>query len=130
MVFAGNSSNDFVHLFECTCVRYTQIYECTVFGGGFTIWQGSAFECNQNQNLIRLRHSKYDTGAMGSCNDGAVVASSVGVSGSHYMSMLNITERHEMINETIECVHRDIQGNSSTIGQAVLRITEGNGAIA
>ena len=119
-----------MQLFECTCVGYTQIYECTVLGGHLTIWQGSAFECDSD-NFIRLRHSAYGTGAgvNGECNDGAMVARSVGVSANHYTSMLNITVGHEMINKTIECLHRDIQGNTSTIGQAVLRITEGNVAV-
>ena len=97
-----------------------------VYGGGLTIWQGSAFECNNQQNTITLRHSEYATGTMGDCNDRAIVASSVGVSANCYTSILNITVGQEMANKTIECVHRDILGEISLIGQKVLRITKGN----
>ena len=128
--FAGNSSNGLVQLHGCTCVGYTQSYQCTVSGGGDTTWQGSAFNCTQEHNLIRLRHSKYSTNlkAVGECNDGLIRASSVRVLGSLYTSMLNITVGQEMNNKSVECVHHNIHGNFTTIGQAVLRITgsEGN----
>ena len=46
-----------MQLYDCTCDGHPQIYECTAFGGGFTDWQGSAFDCEGNQNMVRLRHT-------------------------------------------------------------------------
>ena len=105
---------------DCTCLGYVQTFECVVSGAGITIWQGTAFSfpC-----VIRLRHSQYNiSGAIGECNDGAIIASSVGVSGDLYTSQLNITISQDMINETIECVHQDTAGNRSTIGRMTLII--------
>ena len=113
---------------DCTCPGYVRIqtFECVVFGAGITIWQGTAFgfPC-----VIRLRHSQYNnSGAIGDCNDGAIIASSVGVLEDHYTSQLNVTISQDMINETIECVHEDSVGkftNRSTIGRMTLNITTG-----
>ena len=64
---------------------YTQIFQCTVFGGGVTIWNSTSFDCHdQGQiNAIRLRHSDFgdyvDSPAFGNCNCGAVIAQSVEV---------------------------------------------------
>ena len=30
-----------VQLNDCTCVGYTQTFRCTVFGGGFTLWNST-----------------------------------------------------------------------------------------
>ena len=62
--------------------------------------------------------------ASGQCNDGAIVAISVGVSANHYTSVLNVTVQPDMINETVECVHHDISDGTTVINQTVL--TEGN----
>ena len=114
-----------MQLYDCTCDGHSQIYECTVSGGGFTIWQGSAFDCEQNHNMVRLRHTAYATEAVGDCNDRAIMASSIGVSNNdYYTSMLNITVGQEMNNETVDCVHHDTQGRTTIIGQKALMITD------
>ena len=118
-----------MRFYDCTCDGYTQIYECTAFGGGFTIWKGSAFDCEQEQNLIRLHHAEY-TGmsspkAIRDCNDGAIIASSIGISNyNYYISIVNITVWLEMNNKTIECFHHNVQNQITSIGQEVLRITD------
>ena len=115
-----------MQLYDCTCDGHSQIYECTVSGGGLTIWQGSAFDCEQNHNRVLLRHSAYATKkAVGDCNGGAIMASSIGISNNdYYTSILNITVGQEMNNETVECVHHDIQGGTTIIGQEVLMIID------
>ena len=114
--------NSFVQLYDCNCIGQTQVYQCTVSGGGITVWQGSAFECPELHNQIRLRHSEYlsmNSQATGVCNDGAISASSIGVSANHYISMLNVTVREEMINGTVECVHYDTKRQETQVGQEV-----------
>ena len=84
--------------------------------------------------MICLRHTEYTgmsgTKALGDCNDGAIMASSTGVLNDYYISMLNITVGKEMNNETVECVHHDTEGGTTTIGQKVLMITDPEGNVA
>ena len=113
-----------VQLDDCTCLGYTQTFQCKVFGGGLTIWKGSAFsDCEQFEDEIRLRHSQYTSQATGQCNDGTIVATSTDVSGNCYTSQLSVTVRQEIINETIECI-RAMQ-NTTRVGQRVLSLTQG-----
>ena len=79
--------------------------------------------CQQNE--IRLRHSQYiNSQATGDCNDGTIVARGVRISGSYYTSQLTLVVEEEMVNETIGCIHSDIQGNKiSTAGQRMLDLT-------
>ena len=115
-----------VQLDDCTCLGYIQTYECSILGGGVTIWNGSAFDCPQNE--IRLRHSQFTNfQATGECNNGTIVASSIGISEGCYISRLNITIVQEIINESVECVHHNNIINSDvSIGQRILEITKGS----
>ena len=126
----GNSS--LVQIYDCTCDGHTQIYECTASGGGLTIWQGTIFNCEENQDMIRLRHTAYTSKTMGDCNDGAISASSVGVSADRndYMSMLTVMVTEDMINGTIKCTHHNTLGRTSIIGQSVLRVSQGDCCIS
>ena len=52
------------------------------------------------------------------------MARGVRVSGSYYTSQLILAVGEEMVNETIDCIHSDIQGNTiSTAGQRMLDLT-------
>ena len=42
------------------------------------------------------------------------------MSANHYISVLNITVQPDMINETIECAHHDVSGETTTVNQTVL----------
>ena len=103
---------------------------CVIDGmdpGGITIWNGTAFNCSQSNNIIRLRHRLFSTqtGAFGSCNDGTISGRSLGVgAGNVYTSQLqvNITNssRSELVGKTVQCVYNpdgstDIVINSTTI---------------
>ena len=95
---SGDAGSSLIQFHDCTCPGYVQIYQCSVFGGGTTIWQGSAFtNCLRGLNSIELRHSAYadSQGAMGQCNDGAIMAKSAGVVNGSYVSLLNITVGEE-----------------------------------
>ena len=118
-----------IQLNDCTCIGYTQLFECTVFGGFSTIWRSSAFAgCQRNE--IQLRHSRYvgKDQPRGECNNGAIVAKGIGVSDGQYTSQLNITFTKDnfMINDSeaiiIECAHSE--GNQ-TVPINQLLITQG-----
>ena len=119
-----------VQLNDCTCVGYTQTFQCTVFGGGVTIWNSTFFfYCSYRgpTTEISLRHSQYDdvnSPPYAECNQGAVVAKSVGsFDNQYYTSQLVVTIGEEMINETIECSHDNLI-ERITIGQKSLLVTQ------
>ena len=94
-------------------------------GPGSTVWQGSALQCQASE--ISLRHSQFNSQAQGQCNDGAIVARSVGTQDGCYMSLLSVMVGQEMINRTIECVYNNIQtGKLIMINQTTIRLTQGN----
>ena len=119
-----------VQLNDCTCLGYAQIFECTAFGAGATVWSGTFFDCQDgtSRNEIRLRHSQYgdvESPPHGECNHGAVIANSIGSADNHcYTSQHIVTIGKEMINETIECSHDDLKGRVTVIGQKSLMVTE------
>ena len=85
--FSDINGSTLVQLNDCTCLGYTQSFECTIFGAGVTIWGSSTFVNCENE-YIRLRHSRFLAGsrvtADNKCNDGAVIASSIGESEGCY----------------------------------------------
>ena len=52
------------------------LFECTVCGVGATVWTGSLFDCIGGE--ILLRHRLFES-VSGKCNNGAVIARSIGV---------------------------------------------------
>ena len=114
-----------VQLNDCTCIGYTQTFECSVIGMGITLWNGTFFVCSENE--IRLRHSQYniDSGTNGECNQGAVMANSVGSLNNCHTSRLIVTIEEAMINETVECSYDNLSAKKTVlIGQKSLMATE------
>ena len=82
--------------------------ECAIMGGGATVWQGSAFQCDYNNiDAISLRHSQFveSSKPKETCSNGAIVAQALGVVNGSYVSQLNVTVSLELNNTTVECVH-------------------------
>ena len=90
---------------DCTGDGDTLTFNCTVLGSaeGGTVWMGTAVDCPTNE--LTLLHSSYKSrrGAFASCNNGAIVAQSLGVEDSYYTSQLNVTVTSNMIGKTIIC---------------------------
>ena len=112
---SGVNGSELVRLSDCTCLGYTQTFECTVCGSGSTVWNGTFFDC-EDEFGIELRHSRYNdfmddmgpdgrTSLLKECNKGAVLAKGIGRFGDCYTSQLIVTVGEEMINGTIECIH-------------------------
>jgi hypothetical protein len=121
------SGGGLVQLNDCTCLGYTQTFECNVCGLGSTIWSGTFFDCEDG---IELRHSRYngmDPGNRGppreECNQGEILAKSIGVFDECYTSHLIVTIGEEMINGTIECIHDNFK-ERTIINQKSLVVTE------
>ena len=95
---------------------------------GFTVWQGSAFNCTSN-NII-LRHTRFtlvDQGALGECNKGSIVGRSLRLEevGSFYISQLSVRVSPEVIGKSIECILDDTDVTFRLIGSATVNITTG-----
>ena len=91
-------------------------YECTVCGEGATVWTGSFFDCTGGE--IILRHRLFEgTSATGECNNGAVIANSIGVIDINcsrcYSSQIHFSADNDKNNKTIMCLHVD--GTTETV---------------
>ena len=81
----------------------TLIFECTVIGSGVTVWQGSAFDCQESNDEISLRHSEFTSSEYRACNNGTIVGQGIKVEGNSYTSQLTVsTKSYKGI---IECIY-------------------------
>ena len=81
--------------------------ECTITGGGATVWQGTIFDGCQNEKII-LRHSGFTLGIVvqESCGmRGLVVVRSLSVASRSYTSQLLVNITEELNGKTIECAN-------------------------
>ena len=83
------------------------------------------FDCARSGNRIILRHRQFRNGlAVGECNNGAVMAHSIGVVESNllvggcYSSQLDISTNIDMNNKTVMCLHVD--GSNDSITETVV----------
>ena len=89
----------------CACPNENFIFNCTTVGSlGSTIWRVAAFDCTQNE--IILRHSEFDDagGTSGLCNGGAISGRSIAVDGNCYTSQLSLTVSRELHNKAVTCL--------------------------
>ena len=113
------------YLSDCICPGYVITYECTVFGDGFTVWQGSAFDCPLSGNEILLSHNNFEDETIRTCNDGAIVGRSVGIMDNYYTSQLAISFTTGLDGRTIECMRVGGTTSAMTIGSSMLLTTTG-----
>ena len=86
------------------CPGETANFICTVIDNmttGNTFWTGTAFGCDQNR--ILLVNADFEGGTTGVCNNGTVVAQSVGVDDNCYTSNLSVTLSPQLDGTTVEC---------------------------
>ena len=109
----------------CACPGDVLTYTCTVIGAGSTLWTGTLFDCPANGSTIILQHDSYRSGgAVGECNNGAVIAQSVAVVDDCYSSQLTFTASDGFNNKTIQCTHISNNG-SIAIGSSFLSVVNG-----
>ena len=112
---------------DCPCQGHNLMYECTVFGGGATIWKGTAFDCSLADNEFVIFHSiNYTSQRPQTCNNGAVTGYAVSAENDSYTSQLNIqvNDTESLINKTVVCAH-DNGTDTVEIGSAMLNFTIG-----
>ena len=100
-----------VVLSDCVCPGHELRLECTVVGGGATIWKGSIFDCTGNCYSIILRHSQFENGTSGVCNNGRIIGRSINTTsdsdGIKFISQLiiQLDVNDTLEGRTVECVH-------------------------
>ena len=92
----------------CICPGDNLIISCTAFATAdeVTVWKGTVFDCEDRNNKITLIHNRFMSpgGTSKDCNNGAIVAQSIGVEDNLYSSQLNVTVTDDMAGKTIMCL--------------------------
>ena len=107
-----------MELSECVCPGKELRLECTVVGGGSTVWRGTAFDHTCRSDGIVLRHSQFESGVKGFCNNGMITGRNVNRTfddpNSTYISQLTIqlplrNDTNNTLEEgkTVECIYDD-----------------------
>ena len=117
-------------LSDCVCPGHELRLECTVVGGAYTVWRGSAFDCPTLSNRIILRHSQFEHGTSGECNNGRIIGHSINTTsdsnGIKYISQLiiQLDESGNLDGRTVECSYDNLT-HYFTIGTHTVLYTRG-----
>ena len=119
----GATVNNFTTITQCLCPQHNVTFECTVTGGIFTVWNGNAFQCI-NQEII-LRNSDFGSNSppTGICmhNDGQIFGEGISQENNSFTSRLSLNFTEGMVGRTVNCI---VDGAStSTIGSSVLEFS-------
>ena len=98
------------------------VYQCTVTGGVFTVWSGSAFQCASRE--ITLRNSDFGSIPLPAmiCNDGKIIGHGILQHNNCFTSQLNVTLSEELVGRTVTCGIDDGR-QLTTINNTVLTIS-------
>ena len=121
-IIGFTAKNELVATTHCFCPGLEfNYFNCTVIGGLFTVWKGSAFNDGCE---ITLPHINFNTGtATGSCNNRAITAQGIRGENDCYTSQLTIRPSISLQGVTVECAVNDNSGEM-TIGHIVLNFTQ------
>lgn len=109
---------------DCACSSERLTFNCTTVGLGSTVWRVAAFDCTQNE--IILRHSEFDQvgGTTGECNGGAISGISIGVEGNCYSSQLDLSVTPELHNKSVTCLLMS-SGVTTPVGSVSIIVASG-----
>ena len=110
---------------DCTCPGYISSFQCNVTGEGYTVWRGSAFDCQSSGNEIFLLHSDFMGSTVITCNGGQIIGRSLEVTNNCYASQLEVNITTEMEGRTVECAYESGSSAEVIIGSSQLSITTG-----
>ncbi len=120
------SQNRLILTNDCPCPGQNLTFECTIVGGGTTVWQGAqVFDCPDFFNEILLRHINFGSSVMGECNAGAIVGRSLRVDGNRYTSQLSVAYNERLNGKNITCAHDDGFTISSRISLVITQDSTG-----
>lgn len=108
---------------QCACNELSyQVYECTITGGGATIWKGTAFECSAVNNRLIFLHNR--NSARQECNNGAISGLMIRAENNCYTSQLRIRNNFTLNGRSIVCAH-DSGVNVTEVGSVFLSFSTG-----
>ena len=124
-LFYHAARNEVSLINQCTCLGFSQTYECTIAAeGGSTIWKGTAIDCPEIGNEIFLGHSSQEFTQIRGCFSRPITAYGVRIEENCYTSRLNITTLDlNMNNESVQCIYSN--GTSTVVGTAYIEISTG-----
>ena len=117
--FVGNEQFIVPETYRCACSNTVLTFECITDGSGQTLWNGTAFNCENKGNQIILSNSAFSSagaGSIGTCSDN-IVARGIKVDGRCHTSQLNVTVTSSGLNQTSIVCH-----SSTQVGRAVLTV--------
>ena len=97
------------------------MYNCTINGGGSTLWTGRDFDCQSSSNEIILRHSQFSGGESGACNNGTIVGRSLGVNGLIFISQLSVPVSLSSVGADVRCIY-DNGGVMTTVNTSTISL--------
>jgi hypothetical protein len=103
--------NELIVISSCSCPGCELVVECTLTGGGATVWQGTIFDGCQNEK-ITLRHSQFMSGTVVHESCGTmqpIVGRSVSVVHGSFTSQLLVNISENSTGKTIECANNSGQ---------------------
>ena len=112
--------------YDCGCLGQNASFICTASGGVFTVWGGTAFNCDSSEDKISLTHIDFQT-TMGQCNDGAIVGYGIENVNNSYISRLDVRLMStDLQGQTIIC---SVDNGSSviTLGNETLIVSTVSG---
>ena len=110
---------------ECVCPGDRILYECSLSGGGSTVWKGTLFHCPTKFNELFFLHSRFDN-VTEYCNSTSrsIAAHAIQIENHCFTSQLTFSADPGMTGSTVMCVH-DKGDNSTIIGSHNVTITTG-----
>ena len=119
----SNSNNQFMTN-DCVCQGHNVTYECTVFGGGATVWKGTAFDCSLSSDEFVFFHGvNYTLQNPLICNNGAIIGRSIRAENNSYTSQITVQISDELNGTSVVCAYDN--GTVTEIGSAILNIPTG-----
>jgi hypothetical protein len=100
-------------------------FECTVTGGIFTVWNGDAFQCINEEIILRNRDFGASPPPTGICmrSDGQIIGEGVSQQNNSFTSRLSFNFTQGLVGSTVNCIV-DVNGvDTSTIGTSVLEFS-------
>lgn len=120
-----SSSSKFQLLSGCTCPGSNTTYECAVIGDGFTLFNGTAFDCTESDNQITLPHTNYETGTGTKHCNTFITARSLEISSNSYISQLTVNVSQELNGRSVNCSYHSSSGATFMVGLLQIEITKG-----
>lgn len=110
---------------ECVCPGDRILYECSIFGVGSTVWNGTLFYCPAQNNEICLLHSSFDEMTM-YCNttNRSVAVHAIKSENLCFTSQLTFSADAGVNQSTVTCVH-DNEVDLRIIGSHTVIVTTG-----